>query len=74
MISRYIKSSTVKEESEDEIKMEIILNKKAMLEDLQKGIGWATKAVCEFMEKMVNLTNTVLAGLLSDLQRKRLEE
>jgi len=70
MISRYIKSSKVKEVGEEEIIMEIILNKKAMLEDLQKGLGWAMKAVCEFTEKIVNLSNTVLAELLSDLQEK----
>lgn len=72
MISKYIKSSTVKEISEEEIVLEVVINKKAVVADLQKGLEHIVAAVQDFTENIVTIAKVVMAGL-SDEQRKELE-
>jgi len=72
MISKYIKSSTIKEIGKEEIVLEIVINKKAVITDLQKDLGHIVAVVQEFTENIANIAKVVMAGL-ADEQRKELE-
>lgn len=73
MISKYIKSSTVKEVREGEIVLEVVINKKAIIADLQKDLQHIVDAVQEFTEEMANIAKVVMVGL-TDERRKELEK
>jgi len=73
MISKYIKSSTVKKIGKEEIILEIVIDKKAVMLDLQKGLEHIVAAVQDFTENIATIAKVVMAGL-SDEQREALEK
>ena len=71
MISKYIKSSTAKEIGEEEIILEIVINKKAIITDLQKDLEYLVYVVQEFTEKMATIAKVVMEGLADEQRNKK---
>jgi len=66
MISKYIKSSMVREIGKEEIVLEIVINKKAVITDLQKDLGHVVYVIQVFTENIANIAKVVMAELADE--------